>query len=149
MRVIGLMSGTSLDGIDAAVVEFNGDAPDWHVVAFTSIPFSSAQREQIHSAIVHGSAASLCRVHSDLGEWFAAAALQVCEAAQLSPADIDIIGSARRRPARRDPAAGGSGNHRRAHGYSGRQRFPRTRCRGRRRGRAARTMGRSLALFRS
>ena len=93
MRVIGLMSGTSLDGIDAAVVEFNGDAPDWHVVAFTSIPFSSAQREQIHSAIVHGSAASLCRVHSDLGEWFAAAALQVCEAAQLSPADIDIIGS--------------------------------------------------------
>lgn len=95
MLVIGLMSGTSLDGIDAAVCEFSGNdaAPDWRVLAFTSVPLTPAQREQVHAAIVHGNAESLCRVHADLGEWLAAAALTACAEAGLEPADIDIIGS--------------------------------------------------------
>lgn len=95
MLVIGLMSGTSLDGIDAAVVEFLGsiEDPEWRVVAFTSVPLTSAQRTQVHDAIVHGNAEALCRVHADLGEWLAAAALAACAEAGLQPADIDVIGS--------------------------------------------------------
>ncbi|HEX6559315.1 MAG TPA: anhydro-N-acetylmuramic acid kinase [Longimicrobiales bacterium] len=93
MKIIGLMSGTSLDGIDAAVVEFKGKAPDWKVLAFVTAPLSTAQRDQIHAAIVHGSALSLCRLNADLGEWFGAAALQACAAAHLEPADIAAIGS--------------------------------------------------------
>ena len=93
MYFIGLMSGTSLDGIDAAVVEFNDDASEWRVVAFVSTPFTTAQREQGHSAIVHGNAAALCRLHADLGEWFARAALNAVDAAKLKPADITAIGS--------------------------------------------------------
>jgi len=93
MLLLGLMSGTSLDGIDAAIVEFNGDKPDWKVLAFETLPLTSAQREQVHSAIVHGNALALCRLHADLGEWFAAAALKACSAARLNPADITAIGS--------------------------------------------------------
>ena len=93
MNVIGLMSGTSLDGIDAALVEFNDDGAQWHMRAFITQPLSSAQREQIHSAIVHGSPATLCRLHADLGEWFASAALQVCAAAHVQPEAVDAIGS--------------------------------------------------------
>jgi anhydro-N-acetylmuramic acid kinase len=109
MRVIGLMSGTSLDGIDAAVVEFADDgeaAPSWKVLAFTSTPFVSERRERIHAAIVHGNAAALCRLHADLGEWFAGAALQACAAAGLAPIDIDAIGSHGQTIWHEPPAAG-------------------------------------------
>src|SRR5512138_1402008 len=96
MKVIGLMSGTSLDGIDAALVEFGDsmdEAPDWHVVAFTTTPLTSSQRDQIHSAIVHGSPATLCRLHADLGEWFATAVLNVCASANIGPYEIAAVGS--------------------------------------------------------
>ncbi|MEJ2215811.1 MAG: anhydro-N-acetylmuramic acid kinase [Gemmatimonadota bacterium] len=99
MRVIGLMSVTSLDGIDAALVEFEDDdgarTDDvaWTVRAFHSTPFSAAQREEIHRSILDGDAAALCRLHARLGEWLAAAALQACDAASLTAADVDLIGS--------------------------------------------------------
>lgn len=96
MLVIGLMSGTSLDGIDAALVEFDDAAdaqPDWRLVAFSEVPLSTQQREEVHSAIVHGNSAALCRIHADLGEWFAAAALKVCAEAGVKPADVRVIGS--------------------------------------------------------
>jgi anhydro-N-acetylmuramic acid kinase len=95
MRIIGLMSGTSLDGIDAALVRFEGgpDQLHWTVEAFISIPLSDAQREQVHSAIVNGNAASICRVNADLGEWLAEAALRVLHIADVDPNEIDAIGS--------------------------------------------------------
>ena len=96
LRVIGLMSGTSLDGIDAALVEFSGadeNALAWRVMAATATPYAPEQRTQIHDTIVHGDAASICRLHADLGEWLAAAALAACDAAGLVPGDIDLVGS--------------------------------------------------------
>ena len=56
MRVIGLMSGTSLDGIDAAIVRIDGAAhdPDWSLELFHSTPYSAEQRARIHEAIVAG-----------------------------------------------------------------------------------------------
>lgn len=95
MRIIGLMSGTSLDGIDAALVRFEGNPATlrWTVEAFVSVPLTVAQREQVHDAIVNGNAASLCRVHADLGEWLADAALRVIELAGLTADQVDAIGS--------------------------------------------------------
>ncbi len=94
MRIIGLMSGTSLDGIDAALVRFDGDLHSltWRVEAFETVPLSAAQRKQIHDAM-QGNAELLCRVHADLGEWFAAAVLQLCQRAGVAPADVDLVGS--------------------------------------------------------
>ncbi|HEX6587631.1 MAG TPA: anhydro-N-acetylmuramic acid kinase [Longimicrobiales bacterium] len=96
MRVLGLMSGTSLDGIDAALVRLGGDTRDsieWRVERFLTRPYTSAERERIHDAIVHGDAAQLCRLDAELGELFAEAALAVCAAAGVAPADVDLIGS--------------------------------------------------------
>lgn len=96
MRVIGLMSGTSLDGIDAVVVQLDGDSPGtlaWRIESFLTRPYAAGERRLIHEAILHGDAAALCRLHADLGEWLADAALRVCDAAHIAPADVDLIGS--------------------------------------------------------
>jgi anhydro-N-acetylmuramic acid kinase len=96
LRAIGLMSGTSLDGIDAALVEFretSARTPEWRVVAAVSTPYEEAQRKAIHDAIVHGDAAALCRIHAELGEWLADAALHACRVANVKPEDVDVIGS--------------------------------------------------------
>jgi anhydro-N-acetylmuramic acid kinase len=95
MRVIGLMSGTSLDGIDAALIEIDGKLEDikWKMQAFRDTPFTEAQRSQIHDAIVSGGTDQLCRLHTDLGEWFARAVLELCTSAGVQPAAVDLIGS--------------------------------------------------------
>jgi anhydro-N-acetylmuramic acid kinase len=95
LRTLGLMSGTSLDGIDAALVRFEGgpDTLQWALEAFQSTPYAAERRERIHSAIVHGSAAALCRLHADLGEWFAEAAVTLCSRHGVSARDIVAIGS--------------------------------------------------------
>lgn len=96
MNIIGLMSGTSLDGIDAVLAEFSGTTEaelQWSAKAFVTIPFREEQRRQIHDAITRGTPADLCRLDADLGEWFAAAALAVCEAAGRRPEEVDSIGS--------------------------------------------------------
>jgi anhydro-N-acetylmuramic acid kinase len=93
--VIGLMSGTSLDGIDAALVEFDGptETPRWQLRRFLDVPYSPGQRHAIHEAIVQGGAPSLCRLHADLGEWFAGAVLRLCDEAGITPAEVRVIGS--------------------------------------------------------
>jgi anhydro-N-acetylmuramic acid kinase len=94
MLVVGLMSGTSLDGIDAALVHFEGALTSlhWQVKAFESVELTVAQRTQIHDAM-HGNAEQLCQLHADIGEWFAAATLQVCQSAGVDPEQVDLVGS--------------------------------------------------------
>jgi anhydro-N-acetylmuramic acid kinase len=96
MLTVGLMSGTSLDGIDAALVQLEGDAPDslrWEVVRFCSVPFTAEQRLGIHEAILAGTANALCTLHTELGEWFAAAVIRVCDEAGVPLQQVEAIGS--------------------------------------------------------
>lgn len=78
---IGLMSGTSVDGIDAALVEINGTDRDLrvHLVAGRTYPYPAALREQI-LAVAGGDAISLDRL----------AALDDAIAAQFANAARDI-----------------------------------------------------------
>ena len=50
-RVVGMMSGTSVDGVDAALVEISGGldggAPEVKLLAFSNTPFPPAVREGI------------------------------------------------------------------------------------------------------
>ena len=49
MRVLGLMSGTSADGIDAVLVEFKGDPskPKWKILNTSSYEYPSSTRDKI------------------------------------------------------------------------------------------------------
>ena len=74
-RVVGLMSGTSVDGIDAALCDITGHSAGARVtlVDFRTTPFSPAQRDFIF-ALMKGDAAALCQGNFVLGQWLADAA---------------------------------------------------------------------------
>ena len=94
-RIVGLMSGTSADGIDAVVAQLEGDGPDYRagVLAFATRPFDPALRERVFALFGPGASLDeLCRLNVELGEAFARAALEVIDAAGLGPAQIDAIG---------------------------------------------------------
>ncbi len=97
MNVIGLISGTSMDAIDAALVELaqEGQTLRLRVRAFAMFPFDPALRAQIVSLLPphNGSTAAVCAVNMLLGEAFADAALQLAKRAELSIGEVDLIAS--------------------------------------------------------
>ena len=97
MKVLGLMSGTSVDGIDAAIVDMEGGPEDLSVElhAFTCVPFTTTQQEQIFQLFgpATGTVDRICQMNFALGEWFAQAAQQAISDAGLRPTEVDLIGS--------------------------------------------------------
>jgi anhydro-N-acetylmuramic acid kinase len=97
MLVIGLISGTSVDAIDAAVVEIARAGQELRVAlrAFTMQPFDPALRERVRGLLPpsQGSTAEVCEVNALLGEAFAAAALAVAAQAGLSIDAVDLVAS--------------------------------------------------------
>jgi anhydro-N-acetylmuramic acid kinase len=93
-RVVGLMSGTSADGIDAALVEIDGHGPATRArqLTFVSRPFDPALRARLHDAR-RQSAERLTELDFLVGAAFADATLAVIAAAGLAPADVDLVGS--------------------------------------------------------
>ncbi len=95
MKVVGLMSGTSADGIDAALVSIvrRGGRPKITPIAFASSPYPRALQQRLVDLSLHGDVAEICHMNTYLGELFAKAALKVIRAAKHQPADIHAIGS--------------------------------------------------------
>lgn len=81
MKAIGLMSGTSLDGIDAALVEIvpQGDRYSLELLRFDTVPFGAELRRALVAALPpnEGSVSLVAALHRALGEAFAAAAVAV------------------------------------------------------------------------
>jgi len=95
MKVIGLMSGTSADGVDAALVEIvsGGAQPPVRLVAYETVPYPPGLRERILSLASGGSTEEVCHLNAYLGELFAEAAVQVARMAGVPLADVNLIGS--------------------------------------------------------
>lgn len=92
---VGLMSGTSLDGISAAAVRFTPDGQRiaFELLAFISTEYTPAQRDRLHAALTHGTAREYCRLGFDLGAWLADATVAVLAEAGVPRADVRAIGS--------------------------------------------------------
>lgn len=92
---VGLMSGTSADGIDAVVAKLAGRGKGLtaQIRAHVAHPFSPALRKRILHAGLHGTVAELCELNFELGEQFARAALAAIRKAKLRPNQIAAIGS--------------------------------------------------------
>jgi anhydro-N-acetylmuramic acid kinase len=90
---LGLMSGTSADGIDAAVVDFSAQFP--HVVATAYTPYTAELREKILSLYQPGENEihRLSELDVQLGQIFAAAANKLLQEHTIAPQTIRAIGS--------------------------------------------------------
>ena len=96
MKVIGLMSGTSADGIDAVLTEIavSSGGPQMRQLGFESVPWPQRDRELIERLIAgRGATRDVSRAGFQLGEKFASAALRVAESSGLAIDEIDLIGS--------------------------------------------------------
>jgi anhydro-N-acetylmuramic acid kinase len=94
--VIGLMSGTSLDGIDVAVMEIEGREgvePEWKLLSHGTYPYSPEERTAIRRVIQGAPPAELLRLHVDLGEWFSRAVTTHLEDEGIDPRQVAVIGS--------------------------------------------------------
>jgi len=94
---VGLMSGTSLDGIDAALVELNGSGLETEVrlIDFMTISIEQSLLREIEDAISlkASNAQHLCSLNFKLGFAFADAVKQICDKNQFALNDLDFIGS--------------------------------------------------------
>lgn len=95
MKAVGLMSGTSGDGVDAALVDIRGTGQALTVkqLAFASIAYPPDLQQRILAVSTEGTVAEVCHLNAVLGEWFAKAALRVITQAGLNPNKVELIGS--------------------------------------------------------
>ena len=97
-RVIGLMSGTSADGVDAALCEISGEGRGGlkvKLIAEHTEPYPDFVRSKVLqvSDPKSGTSAEISELGFLLGEVFAASAIQLMEAAGVEAKDVDLIGS--------------------------------------------------------
>jgi anhydro-N-acetylmuramic acid kinase len=100
VRVIGLMSGTSADGVDAALVEWPKGVRErpLRLLAFRQDPFPIELQRRIHDLAAGRVAAAdalaeLAGLDVELGERFAASAAALAQEAGVALAEIDAIAS--------------------------------------------------------
>lgn len=95
---LGLISGTSVDGIDAALVRWSGDAVDarCRLLQACTSPWDPALRAALVALGQGGEARdldALGRLHVQVGQAFADAALALLREAGVAPAEVRAIGS--------------------------------------------------------
>ncbi len=95
--VIGLMSGTSVDGIDAALVEIEGNGINtkFQQLFFKTYPYPKGLKELIlkNSLRETSKVEEICRLNFLIGKLFAKAAIKLCKDYGISIEKIDLIGS--------------------------------------------------------
>jgi anhydro-N-acetylmuramic acid kinase len=97
MLVLGMMSGTSADGIDVALARISGAPPNLNakLLRHTSVKFPPALRKEIlrvaeqHPTI----AGALSQLNFRLGQVFARAAVAACRHFRVAPSKIALVGS--------------------------------------------------------
>lgn len=109
-RILGLNTGTSADGIDAALVEIEGagDSTRARLAAFAKTPLPGALQGRLRQVLV-ASTEELCDLNVALGHELARAALELVASAGMSPGDVDLVGSHGQTACHHPPSGGWRG----------------------------------------
>lgn len=95
--IIGLMSGTSLDGVDAALIELKGSGTKTEIKlqGFVTYPFPGGFKEKLleNSTTNSGNVTDICRLNFLLAHLYADAVKYLLKKAKVPIKKIDLIGS--------------------------------------------------------
>jgi anhydro-N-acetylmuramic acid kinase len=93
--LVGVMSGTSLDGVTAAMARFRRDDSAYRaeLLGLENVEYPDVMRERLGAALRSATALEYNRLDFELGEYFAEAAAAVINSAGIPRADIAAIAS--------------------------------------------------------
>lgn len=93
LRIVGLMSGTSTDGVDAAIIDFDGKKTK--ILTFDTFAYPDLLRKNIFGLVEsrYCRLADVCHLNFVIGEVFAEAVLKLCRKSRIKLETIDLIGS--------------------------------------------------------
>lgn len=95
--ILGLMSGTSLDGLDMALCQITGTGTNTRVqlVKFYTYPYSASQKHRLHKIVSQPevSLQALTILHTWLGDLHARFVLETLSQWEVAPAEIDLLAS--------------------------------------------------------
>ncbi|MHC4644891.1 MAG: anhydro-N-acetylmuramic acid kinase [Planctomycetota bacterium] len=93
MRVAGLMSGTSTDGVDVAVIDIDKDRID--LLAFETFAYPASLRRSIFELYERKSCHvdDICHLNFVLGQIFAQSIIKLCRSSGIDLRTVDLIGS--------------------------------------------------------
>jgi len=95
-RILGLMSGTSLDGLDLALCRCESHGANLHVQLeqFTTLPYPVSFQQQLRGiSQMAVSLEDLTLLHAGVARQHAAAVLDCLQAWQVSPQEVDLLAS--------------------------------------------------------
>ncbi len=87
---VGLTSGTSLDGVDAALVRFDGPTHAT-LLDFVTRPYTDDERAEIRNAFNGAMAPALARLHVRVADWAAEAVQAVLVQGKVPASDLSLI----------------------------------------------------------
>ena len=96
-RIIGLMSGTSLDGLDVALCRIAGSGPATSVTLerFMTVPYTDAFKDEVRAIFAKQQIdfEQLCLLNPYIGRLHGQLVLDALRAWQIDPAAVDIVAS--------------------------------------------------------
>ena len=96
MLAAGVMSGTSLDGVTAALARFEEPRPGQfsvHYLTQRTIPFGAERHGRVAAALAGGGPRELALLHVDLGAWFAECVETLCDDAGVAAPSLAFVAS--------------------------------------------------------
>jgi len=95
--IAGLMSGTSVDGVDTVLIKVTGNrtATKFEQIAFQTYSFPEGARELIlkNSVRETSNVEDICRLNIFLAQLYAESVKKIADEAKINLSDIDLIGS--------------------------------------------------------